>query len=53
MVEGKGDEETKGEKMNDEHYVDLETLSDGAGIALVNREFQKVWDNIADQNTVA
>jgi hypothetical protein len=39
--------------MNDEHYVDLETLGDGAAIALVNREFQKVWDNIADANTVA
>ncbi len=36
-----------------EHIVTLEALSDGAAVVLVNRELQKVWDNIADTNTVA
>lgn len=34
-----------------EHKVSLETLSEGSAVALVNRELQKIWDNIADLNT--
>lgn len=39
--------------MNDEHYVKLESLAEGAALELVNKAFQKVWDNVADVNTVA
>jgi len=39
--------------MNDEHYVTLDTLAEGAAIELVNQAFQKVWNNVADVNTVA